>query len=232
MEFAMDLSSPITSNAQGLSPALSDWVHMKVKVTLPDGVREMCVGDYLGTIVAPSLATPSEVPAVSVFCWDENGEFGDFGGALYNPGKIVGAAGDFGLNTLKATYLLSRSNPQSVVWLADYLESKLPGEWKAEGYGLITYKGGRIVRWIAWESPADAEEADAVYGAISATCRYEENMKTIDAVQAYHLVHRDQSTSNAGAFIVTIAHDQLLASEIMEHAKLGVVKDYLYGCCK
>jgi len=207
-------------------------MHMKVKVTLPGGVREMRIGDYLGIIVASSLASPSEVSAVSVFCWDENDEFGDFGGAVYNPAKVVGATGDFGVNPLKATYLPSSSNPQSVVWLADYLESKLPGEWEAEGYGFTTSDGGRIVRWIAWESPADAEEAEAVYGAISATCCYEENMKTIDATQAHHLVHRDQSTSNAGAFIVTVAHDQLLASEIMEHAKLGVVEDYLYGCCK
>ena len=122
-----------------ISPALSDWLKLPVKAAFPNGERTLAMGDYLGHVLATSIITPTGVPAASIFCWDETGEFGEF------------------------------RDTHPAIWLVDRTTPLFPGEWKAEGYGFTTALGARVARWVLWDSPADDDEAHATYRAIRPT---------------------------------------------------------------
>jgi hypothetical protein len=200
MEFACDLIS-LEPGPGRASPRLTHELGMDVKVNFGSGERTIRLGDYLGNQLAMTLSSPYGVPAASIVCWDEGGEFGNF-----------------------------REAPPGL-WLASRLGSVIAGDWKAEGYGFTLRKQGvRIARWAVWDEPAEAEAAHATYDAISPVVLHSEGKtKDTDLLLVQNLICRDPESSSAAAFVAAI-HDSRESALVLAAAVKEAVGAHLVAC--
>lgn len=200
MEFAYDLVH-LEEGPGGVSPRLLRELGGNVKVNFTSGERTIRLGDYLGNQLAMTLSSPHGVPAASIFCWDEGGEFGNF-----------------------------REAPPGL-WLASRLGGAILGDWKAEGYGFsLAEQGIRVARWAVWDEPKDAEAAHATYEAISPVRLHAEGRtKELDLLILKSLVRRDSEKSCAAAFIASI-HDSRESALVLSALVKEAVGAHLASC--
>jgi hypothetical protein len=183
MEFRYDLFT----FEHNKMPKLIEWLNTALQSDT--GIEAKRVGDYLGTILAESILSRHQVPALSVFCWDEHLELGDF------------------------------REDSPALWLTGPLEQVVPGAWKAEGYGFTAYDNIRVVRWIAWKDPDAQKEAFDVYQDISATYNMKRFQESLDVALVKNLVNKNGDISISAAFITVLAEKLETAETIIDAAK-------------
>jgi len=183
MNYKFDLFSFEHNNTS----KLNEWLNKPVP---HEGMQaHKVIGDYLGALLAESILSRHQIPALSVFCWDEHFELGGF------------------------------QEDAPAIWLAGPLEHAMPGEWKADGYGFKTPNNTRVARWIAWKKPEILQEAFDVYQDISATNNLMEFQQSLDMEMTKYLVCKNRGICISGAFIAVISDSIKITDIILRIAK-------------